>query len=90
MVAEHPRWEGMSARERIWYEKLCRRLGVNRVCGPLLDKEGTDAVHELLRAMASGTADDNTTRRLVETLRKHQVRVEDGHSARLGLPPRPR
>jgi hypothetical protein len=86
--AAHPRWEGMSGPERIWYERLCRRLGVNPVCGPLLDQAGIRLAHELLRAHTAGTEKD--VERLHREVKAAQVRVEDERAAELGLPPRPK
>jgi hypothetical protein len=89
-VAVHPRWEGMSGPERVWYERLCRKLGCNRVCGPTLDLEGVHVAHKLLDLRQSGAgADDPEVVRLFAELEGHQRRVEDEHAARLGLPPRP-
>jgi hypothetical protein len=85
----HPRWEGMSGPERVWYERLCRKLGCNRVCGPSVDGDGIRVAHDLLRAVADPDRDDETVERLLAELEAHQVRVEDEHAARLGLPPRP-
>ena len=85
----HPRWEGMSAAERVWYERLCRKLGVNPAVGPVLDEEGVQAANELLVARAKA-ADDATIRRLAEAVDQHQRHVEDEKAAELGLGPRPR
>ena len=85
----HPRWEGMSGPQRVWYERLCRRVGCNPVCGPVLDGNGVKAAHELLKALQSPDSDDETVEELGREVAAAQVRVEDEHAARLGLPPRP-
>ena len=85
----HPRWEGMSGPQRVWYERLCRRVGCNPVCGPPLDGDGVKVAHELLKALQSPDSDDETVEQLLGEVAAAQVRVEDAHAARLGLPPRP-
>ena len=85
----HPRWEGMSGPERVWYERLCRKLGCNPVCGPLLDPDGVKVAHRLLYAQQDPESGDETVERLYRELMEAQLRVEDEHAARLGLPPRP-
>ena len=86
----HPRWHGMSGTERVWYERVCRRLRCNPVCGPTIDREGLKVAHELLDLRQSGAeADDPDVARLFADLESHQRRVEDEHAARLGLGPRP-
>jgi hypothetical protein len=81
----------MSGPEQVWYERLCRRVGCNPVCGPLLDREGVKVAHELLRARAKPAEyDDETVERLFRELVAAQVCLEDEHAARIGLPPRPR
>jgi hypothetical protein len=86
----HPRWECMSGAQRVWYERLCRRVGCNPVCGPVLEGDGVKVAHELLTARANPNEyDDETVEELFRELKAGQVRVEDEHAARLGLPPRP-
>jgi hypothetical protein len=86
----HPCWDGMPGPERVWYEKLCRKLRFNPVCGPLLDRDGIQVAHELLYLRQSGAgADDPEVVRLFAELEGHQRRVGDDHAARLALPPRP-
>jgi hypothetical protein len=81
----------MSGAERVWYERLCRRLGCNPVCGPLVDADGRKVVHELLHAVAEGASmDSDRVQRLLEELLAAQVRVEDEHAVELSLPSRPR
>jgi hypothetical protein len=79
----------MSGPERVWYERLCRRLGCNPVCGPSVEGDGIRVAHEVLSAVSSPDRDDETVERLFHELEAHQRRVED-EPARLGLPPRPR
>ena len=76
--------------ERIWQERLCRKLGCNPIVGPVLDSDGIDIVHELLRELGKPDRDARTCARLGTELAAAQVRVEDGHAKRLGLPLRPR
>jgi hypothetical protein len=78
----------MSARERVWYEQLYRRVGVNPVPGLHLDAQGARIAHELLTALAGD--DDERAERLGRELMAARVRIEDEVAARLELPPRPR
>jgi hypothetical protein len=87
-MADDLRRRSMSAPERVWHERLCRKLGVNPACGPVLDAAGIECAHELLQARVS--EDDDEVERLLRELHEHRVRVEDEHAARLGMPPRPR
>lgn len=77
----------MSGPERVWYLRLCRRLGAN--CGPPLDAAGVHVAHELLRALASPDRDVGTIERLSGELDAAHVRSEDECAERLGMPPRP-
>ena len=87
--AVHPRWEGMSGAERVWYERLCRKLRCNPFCGPVLDPDGVKVAHRLLYAQQDPASDDETIERLGRELMEAQTWVEDEHAARCGLPPRP-
>jgi hypothetical protein len=85
----HPRWHGMSGPERVWYERLCRKLRCNPVCGPPLDPDGVKVAHQLLYAQQDPDSSASEVEEPCRELMEAQTRVEDEHAARLGLPPRP-
>lgn len=79
--------EAMDVRERVWRERLRRRVGGN----PPLDSEGVSAPHELVRLLADGAGvDDERAQRLGAQIESAKRRAEDEQAARLGLPPQPR